>query len=309
MPILSVLLTLTLAQAASPQPTAPSLKFAWPDGVVATVEAERIKEQKQGKTEKKSSVRARYRMEVLPHAEGRLVRRADYTLLTPPPTIATDGDALGEIVGAMTPSIVIGADGGFVRVDNPAAVKATLDAMLAPLRAEGGLKTFDQVMASFASVDFIAAAAAQDWQALVTSWIELPLSTTPLPFSGDVPFPLFPDLTIQLNGSTRMVEKRECRRLGTPRPCALFEMTSAIDPASFAEVMKRMFAGSKEMAGVKFDTYDVKTTTRVVLETDTMLPHEFSISRLVTIGVTVPGESRTEGAVLNVQSSRFTYLK
>ena len=310
MTIVPVLLILS-AQLSYPQtkPPAPQeLKFAWPERIEAVVETERSKEQREGTTvKKKSLVKARYRMQVEPHAKGRILRFTQHEILEP----KVDGlpaQDVAQLLTSLSPSFVITTDGEFAGVQDIEALTATIEKMVAPIRKEAAGTGIDEMLKGITSEAFLAAASQQEWDALVGNWVGAELRPRVENFEGSAPMPLFPNTEILLKGTVGMVGTAPCSRGTGTFSCATFELKSAADQKSVQTVLEQMLRGVKGMEGVRYEHFDIQTVVRVTLETHTMLPHDFSMTKTVTMTVSKAGEGRFEGAQVDSRTAKYRYV-
>lgn len=291
------------------KPSAPAeLKFAWPDRIEAMVETDRSKEQREGTTvKKKSLVRTRHRMQVLPHTKGRLIRSTGHELLEP--AVATaPGQDIGQVLSSLSPSIVVDNEGSFESVEDVETLKKVLESLVAPTRQRVAGTELEKVVKALTSVEFLASNALQDWDALVGNWVGAELSNEVVRFEGETPIPIFPDMEVLLKGTMQMVSKGNCRRGGRDLPCATFEMRSSTDPKSFEALLERVIRTAKGPQGIKYERFDVQTLVRVTLETDTMLPHDFTMTKTVQMVATVPGQGRMQAFSTDVRTAKYSYV-
>lgn len=309
MTLLLLLLVLAVAQDKPAAKTdAPGeLKFAWPEKITASVETERHKEQRRtGAAPKVTKVSMRYRMVVDPHAKGRLIRFDDYALRTPFGSAPAAAD-ISQVLSVLQPSLVITHEGAFESVQDIAALRSAMSALVGGLKTEKVPAGVKELIATLTSDQFLQAVAANEWQSLAETWIGMPLTGELHQFESDDPIPLFPDITARSKGTVGMISRGPCRRGNISVTCGTFEMKSSTDPKVMEALMKRILAGAKDAQGVKYERYDLTTTVRLVTEIDTMIPHELSFVRTVDMVVSVPKEGRMEGGQLEKRTTRFTY--
>jgi hypothetical protein len=71
--------------------------------------------------------------------------------------------------------------------------------------------------------------------------------------------------------------------------------------------MKKLLGGVKELEGLRYDELDIITVVRVKLETATMLPHDYSMTKTVKVKMSMPGESPVALTQIERRASTFTY--
>ena len=309
--LLPLLLVLAIPQGkppAKPAAAAAELKFAWPERIEASVETERHKEERRGTTAPKvTTVKMRYRMGVEPHPKGRLIRFSDYTLLGPS-TAQPAGEDVSQVLTLLQPSVIVSAEGAFQSVQDIAGVRAAMLELVGGVKGtQDGPAALKELMANLTSEQFLQAMAANEWQVLAETWIGLPLTNEWLPFETEQPIAIFPGMTVTIKGTVGLISKAPCNRGGSAVTCGTFEMKTSTDPKVIEAVMKRMFSGEKGFEGVKFERYDLRTTVRLVAETDTMLPHELSITKTLDMAITGSKEGRMEGTQVEKRTSRYLY--
>jgi hypothetical protein len=295
--------------AADEEDDAPGLVFNWPEGIDVKVESMRTKEQTGTRESKPVAIRSSYRMRVYPHADGFVVRTEDFTLPDAPP--ANDPSGLEALIGMLAPSIVVNGAGEFVRIEDTKAVKQFLSDMFAPVLKDKGTNVpagIMQVMQQMSSDEFLNAIAASEWNSLIGAWAEFPIEDGLFEDTMEEPNPMMPDLTIPMKLKLTSGDVQECERGGAKYRCAVFEMTSNVDQAAFEPMMKRMFEGVKELQGAKYEQFDLLTTVRVKLETDTMLPHDYQMTKTVNMKMSLPNAPNPiTMKQVDKRTSRFTY--
>ena len=304
----SIALPLAVLPMAQPQPQPQKLKFGWPAGTVARVETERTRERRTGtKPAETTRFSAAYRMRVLPDARGLLIKLDDYELLEPR-LLPSDADAASQLLSSVVPSLVVRDDGTFVGIDDIAPLQRMMEELMARVRANAGdMPGLKDLASRLASPPVLTSLSSQEWSGLVGAWLDLPLAAGQAPFESEESSPAFPGLTMPLKGTIGMVSRAPCTRLGTTYECATLELSSALDPKAMKQLLERLMEGAKGMPDFSSARYDIRTVMRVTLETGTMLPHAFEMTKTVQMDATIQGE-KMQGGQVERRTTRFAYL-
>ena len=159
--------------------------------------------------------------------------------------VKPSADTSAPIVASDT-SIVVRPTGQFVAVEDITALKAVVDALFASVNSEvaqaRGLK---ELLAAVTSEQFLASLSAQDWSALVATWVDLPLEPTKRSVETEEFSPAFPGIAMPLKttigmvsrspGSSRSQRSREPDR----RPRSARRSIERADPTVSIRVMAR----------------------------------------------------------------------
>lgn len=299
------------AATAVPPPAKPALlQFNWPEGLDAKVATERSREQQiNTKTKGARSIKGTYRMRVRAHADGMLVRNEDYEGLQADDVIL-NGLGIEDLVAALVPSTVVTRDGQFVRAEDTAAIKSLLAKATEPYVTgkESLPPQFKEMLANLSSDEFLNATAASEWNGLVGAWLEFPVGEEIFEETVEERSPVLPDLRIPMKVTQRMVEKGECPRGGVRHECAVFEMRSEVERAALEGVMSRLLEGMKELAPkMTLDELEIVTVVRVRLEIGTMLPHELTATKTVTMTMSAAELPTISSLLIERRASTFTY--
>jgi len=303
MKLLAISLALFLLGQTAPAPAAAELRFDWPRDLVARVDTERTRERR-ADTTKTTTVRASYRMRVSAHPEGLAVSYDEFAMQGAP---EAEQSAIVDAVTAMSPDLIVGPGGDFLRVGDIARLRAAVNEMVAPLLSKGdtlpGLKGF---LDQFLTDEVLTGFAGQEWELLVGAWKDMSLDTEPFTADIEAPSPMWPDVKIPMTVIGRLIERTGCARGGASRECAVLELRSSVNQAAMEPLLKRLMSGLP-VQGVRYERLDVVTRSRIRLETRTMVPHELSTTKTVDVTVNVPQEGRTTGRQIDRRTTRFSY--
>ena len=306
-PVVAACLALSLSSLAGAQPQTQRLKFAWPAGTVARVETERTRERRAGTNPAVTTrFRASYRMRVLSHPRGLLVKSDEYNVLEPK-VLPEQAEAASQVLSSLVPSLVVGEDGTFIGVEDLGPLLRTMEEMIAPLRGNTEMPGVTELASRLSSPAVLTSLSAQEWTALVGAWLELPLAPGQTPFESEESSPALPGITMPLKGTIGMLSRAPCTRAGTTYDCATVELSSAPDPKAMRLVLDRLMAGAKDMQDFSYERYDLRTEMRVTLETATMLPHAFEMTKTMQVDATIK-DQKMQGTQVERRTTKFTYL-
>ena len=300
-----LLLALLAAFALQTGGAASDLRFDWPKGLTARVQTERARERTTAGDTKSTTTKLSFRMQALPHAEGLLIRHDEFRVDGMP---AADSPAAAEVLTALVPDLVVDESGAFVRVDNIGSLETTMRKLLEPLQKgardlpEGAKEMFSRVT----SEEALTGLAAQEWRLLGEFWRDVDLAEGKFDFLTEETTPIFPGMTIPMRISGGIVEKTTCQRGGETVGCVVAEMRSVIDPSAMEALLGRLLKGMSEAQAMRLRRFDVTTSTRLRMETRTMVPHELLVSRTVEM-VMETGQRTVSGKQMDRRTSRFSY--
>jgi hypothetical protein len=282
-----------------------ALQFDWPTGAIAHVETEFRHEYTDGQAIVLTSfLQMTHRMRVSPHAEGRLIEYDNQAYVQ---SLGDLEPAVAALLPLWVPSQVVSNDGRFLRMENAERVQQeVIDLFEAKGRTELAqrvpvFREYIRVMTSDAGLRGIAAG---NWFDVVERWIAAPLMEGPLEGVGPqlIPIEQQPPSTI----SRRMVGRTACSFMGVNRECAIYEVTTRRDREQLATLARALRdSGAGNLA--ETELLEENKTERVILESSTMLPHEFTVTR------TLQAQSRQGGqTVPKIDTERmhsvFTYV-
>jgi hypothetical protein len=273
------------------------LRFGWPVGLNARVSAHKFKARSSNGKADTTNVRMSYELSVEPHASGRLVRFHHFAV-PGVPVMDLEDEELQERVAAVMPSLIVDTTGEFVSVLNVSAMQRELDAMLGPASK-------NPLVERFRSPEVLTAIAANEWNALVGTWVggDLDLGIT---YSAEFeqPFPLFPDATIQMVQEFTVVDRVPCRSNESERRCVELESIVRPDPAAFSALIARMMGevlpDSISLSGSEMQ---LETVIRLVAEPGTLVPYVLEVSKVITMSM--PGEGAMHQE--EIKTTRYEY--
>ena len=312
-PLLVILFnTDAAAQTAAKADSVVALRFGWPAGMKAVVDATRFRERASAGKADTTAFEFRYSMDVSPHPEGRLIRSGGFTFGQ------ADGAASAEVVGvneqlsALIPPIIVSPAGAFVRTDNIGALKAKMDSMLAPVRTEKLSPELRQLLANLTSESTLNALAAQNWNAGVGIWAGADFELGAVYESEEAAaIPFFPGETLPMVTQFEIVGRVPCIEKSGRMDCVELHLIAAPDETALKALLKKMMdmainlpAGSAPI----FEQLKIETEITLIAEPATLIPHWYSQTKK-TGGKFRAGNEAGSFSQVEEQTATYTYVK
>ncbi len=304
---LAALAELPVAPPASAQETsAPefvALRFDWPAGLAADVTTVRTRSRT---TDAESTTRltTSYRLRVEASADGgRTIGFDD------PRVSLGDGEPVPQDpamqavaqAGGILPDFTVDAAGTFVGIrDLPGfreRVQALFDRMPAAIR---------EMLTSEA---FLEAQTAEEWNRLVGAWTgaELELEAV-YGMESEEPLPMLAGEPVTMTYEIAVLGRVPCRRGGVERSCVELQLSSVADPddvrALLESVQQRMLGDAAGPDAAAFESFSMRTDSRLITEPDGLIPHEASLTKTVEGTVTAAGQRQS---ILQVDTTETTF--
>ena len=284
------------------------LTFRWPQTVTARVEAQRYRERHNSGRHDTTDARVSYRMTAQRAGDFQMhggARGAG----------ASEAASFMERMGAIAPSYRVTAGGEFARLESPEMIRRLIDSLFTSLTAKDGPPPpqVKQFMNTMLSDNVLAASAAQEWNALVGTWVGAELEVGEVYGSeGEEPIPLFQNATVKFEYEFSAVRRMSCDSVAAPkaRDCIELEMVSRPDTAAMRDLLQRVMGTLAPDAAkdVGFADFGVENVVRLVARPESLLPVSLVVSKEVT------GTVRTEGKMekvyqIDVKTQRYTYQR
>ncbi|HUG02363.1 MAG TPA: hypothetical protein VML95_10890, partial [Longimicrobiales bacterium] len=279
------------------------LEFAWPVGLSADVEATQRIVRRRGGADSDVTVRSRYRMTVRDHPRGLAVDHSDGALTgfqSDPPLDSDDPlVATLEDLSDLTSTYIVSDDGMLLDVEGLERGTEALREAFEPLvgepdRVPGAAAPTERRGAAI-SADAVKAAVAERWGSMVWFWAwEEFQPDSVYTFTAEVPSPMMPELIVPMEYRIGYLRLVACHEGAAPDSCVHVEARTVPDPASASDFLERFvaeLAGSHGEESFQVDAYDQESRFGVTLEPATMIPHEFRMTRSVSVATTENGES------------------
>jgi hypothetical protein len=305
-----------LAQAAAP-PTridTAKLTFRWPDAIRARVDARRYRERNIDGKHDTSDASMSYRMTAARSGGEYVIRYDDFQVGSMDAVARTpEKVALDERLGGFVPSYRVSAAGEFARLESSAAIRAFLDSMMTVWTSKDGppppqLKRLITTMTSDAMLE---ARAAEEWNALVGTWIggELEIGEV-YGTEGEEPIPVFQNAMVKYEYEFSALRRMPCDSVATPtvRDCVELQMVSRPDSAAMRQLMQRLVgaivADSAEDLG--FTDFNVENVVTLVARPESLLPVHLTVTKEVTGSARAKGKSEKLHQI-EVKTQKYTY--
>ena len=312
------------ARLAAAQADTVRLHFDWPVGMTASVEQFWMRTRTTGARSDTVRLPSTYRIQVLAHPKGRLVRTDRFTL----PGAGGAGGAgggqqeavqrLSASLAGMQPSFVVNDSGEFVQVEDVARMKAALDSIISPMMqgmasAPPQLRSF---MAQVTSEEALAASAAQEWNALAGTWIGAVWEVGEVYETRvDEPIAILPGLQVPVVYEFSATGRVPCEEGAPAGGCVALEMRSSPDSVGMRSVLERLM---KEMGGPQGEEVAamiggmrVENELSVVADPRTLRPYQVTRVRRSTVRPTGAGVAAGAEATgieqSDVRMTRFRY--
>ena len=321
--LLSLALCLTPAVAVAQAAQKPAAKvdtarltFRWPETVTARVETKRYRERHNSGRHDTTDARVSYRMTAQRSGQEYVVRFGDFRMHgNGGSTGGAEAAAFMERLGAIAPSYRVTAAGEFARLESPEMIRRFIDSLFTSLAAKDGPPPpqLRQLMNSMLSDDALAASAAQEWNALVGTWVGAELEVGEVYGSeGEEPVPIFQNATVRFEYEFSAVRRMSCDSVAAPkaRDCIELEMVSRPDTAAMRELLQRVMGtlAPAEARNMGFTDFSVENVVTLVARPESLLPMSLVVAKKVTGAVRTVG--KTEKVYqLDVKSQRYSYDK
>ena len=296
-----------------------SLRFAWRDGLTADVEHEVLRVRTSHQGSDTTTMRTRSLMRVAAHPQGFVVRSDSLRVegFDAAASVPTEfAQRMMSTLGSLTPSFVVSADGEFVQVTDLARLKAAMDSLFAPMVREMG-ESVPQVasfMGQLLSEQALTASAAQEWNALVGTWVgaEWELGAV-YELETEEAVPIMPGLTVPMRLQFSAAGRVPCSEADQATSCVELQMISVPDSAGMKRLTQQLL---ERLAGVPdaeevvaaLENMEVEQELTVVAEPNTLVPH--LVVREKRVRVTVAALAGEDGGTMrqvdrNVQRYRY----
>lgn len=265
---------------------AETLRFAWPDGASAKVQA-----RSQGRRTEPGKVVAwdmscDFTMQVRRSGERVVISRNDFSGWkgTFPPSFGGGVERFTDMI----PTFIVSADGYFVGIEGHETARKLMNQSV---EQSGGLDAASRNMfTAMTSDDALRAIASDHWSVLVSLWHDVELDPEAVYELRNVTsVPQLGGGELALTGEVRFVKEAPCASgEGDARRCVHFHSETAADQAQAVKLieslMKRAVTGSPVISG-----WDQRFKVDIVLDKATMLPRQLTMTRLHSLEVSAQG--------------------
>lgn len=269
------------------------LRFGWPAGTTARVEAGRYRIRNADGKSDTTALNLTYRMRLHDHPAGHAIRydQFEFENLAGNDAARTE---LNEQLSALMPSLLVDTAGAFLRVENVTAMKALMDSVMQSTVPKDSLPAQTQaLLTNLTSEAVLNALAAQEWNALIGTWIGADLELGAVyEATESAPIPIFPGKSLPMVTQYNVAERVECVEGSGRLDCVELRMVSTPDADSVKALMKEIMQNAVNMPEAPvFEQFDLETSIVLIAEPATLLPHYYSMVKTVTARIKVAGES------------------
>jgi hypothetical protein len=279
------------------------LRFAWPDGASAKVQARSEGHRTGPDGEAKWNMTSEFTTQVRRTGDRVLVTRADFSGWkgTFPPSFGGGAEQFTDMI----PTLIISGDGKFLGIEGHETARKLMNQVV---EQSGGLDGPSRSLFETIKSDASLRAIASDyWSMTVALWEDVELDPeAAYEFHNVTAVPQLGGGELTINGTINFVKETPCTSVGGgQRRCAHFRAESAADKAQVLKLvealMKRAVGGNPVITG-----WDQRVKADIVVDKATMLPQQFTLTRFSALDVSVQG--RTErGSEESTKTYTFTW--
>jgi len=271
---------------------AQTLKFAWPDGASAKVQARSQGSRTTNKTTRKWDMTSDFTMRVQRTGSRVVISREGFSGWkgTFPPSLSGGPERFVDMI----PTTIVATDGTLIGLDGQETARKQ---MTRDLEQSGPLhpviQNALQALTSDASLEAMASAT---WAALVGYWKGVELDPARRYAIRDfVPLPHLGDVVLDANGTIRFVKETSCATAPAERNCAELLAELATDPEQAKKLLRSMLqkpgANPPRVTG-----FQQRFKVTIIVDKGTMLPRQLTMTRIQSIEVDSSNLSFSEEA-------------
>ncbi len=283
---------------------AETLRFAWPDGASAKVQA-RSEGRRVGMGKETTwDMSSDFTMQVRRDGDRLVVSRKDFSGWkgTFPPSFGGGADRYIDMV----PTFMVSADGAFIGIEGHETARKLMNQSVEQSGGiDAALRSIFETMSSDAA---LRAMASDHWTTLIHLWQDVELDPEAVyEFRNTTKVPQLGGGELDIVGTVRFVKEAPCGSPpGAQRRCVHFHGESAADKAQVIKLVQSLMKGAAGGNPVITD-WDQGIKVDIVVDKATMLPQQLTISRSHALAVTAQG--RTErGSEEVTKAYTFTWL-
>lgn len=318
--IISLLLVMAPCAIRAQAPAPPArvdtakLTFKWPQSMRARVDVRRYRERDISGKHDTTDVAMSYRMSSARSGEEYVIRFDDLRLTgTDGVGLASDNAAFAERLGGFMPSYRVSAAGEFTRLESPATVRAFLDSMVTAMTSKQGPlpPQLKQLMTTMMSDEVLEGRAAEEWNALVGTWIGGQLEVGEVySTEGEEPIPIFQNAVVKFEYEFSALRRMPCDSIAKPaaRDCIELQMVSRPDSAAMRQLLQRLLGAIVPDSAVAagFTDFNVENVVTLVARPESLLPVHLTVSKEVTGAVREKGKTEKLYQI-EVRTQKYTY--
>ncbi len=290
--------------------------FAWPEGLSASVEATRSRFRRTPRDSSSFAVVFSHSLEVMPHQDGLLIETADFRIADQPGASASAGsDPLAVFqaqLGSVSADYIVSRDGHFFRLAGLDELVKRTRSLFEPML--DSIRVFRAEAAAFLesmlSEAFLQSRAAEEWNALVGTWVGAEFEVGELyGYENEESSPLIPNTMIPFYYEFTLIDYSPCSESAPPRSCVMLQMLSYPDAGevrSLLELILQRMAGKQAAGQVLFEELEIENTVRLLTEPATLIPHRLEIQQVIS--GTVREADSPPGPFLQIDRRVYRYI-
>jgi len=225
-------------------------------------------------------------------------------------------ELFAQLTGAVTvPDFLISRSGRFVALKDLPGLRRALRENIRETfghlhAAKGDPETFELFVERTTSQELLEGRVAEDWQRMVSRWIDKRVAVgKEYPFDDVValPIPRKPLPKLSMHGTYSLSHLELCDRDGVARTCAVLKMHLQPDDADIKRIGEEVY-GNTPTAGKNpgdVTTMEVTVDAEIVTEPDGLIPHRYAITK--HIGVNLSADGKNSQRVLDQRETTFSY--
>jgi len=296
-------------------PDIAKLTFAWPEKLIARVEAQKYRERNSGTRADTNNIEISYRMTAQRAGHEYVIAFDDFQTPEGAPLSARQELAsLIDRLGALIPAYRVNASGEFTRLESTATLRAFVDSLVKTVEGNVSMtREMKQMLQAMGSDAVLASAAAQEWNALVGTWAGAELEVGQAYGSeGEEPVPILQGATITFRYELGVLRRLSCDSIAAPnaRDCVELQMVSKPDSAALRRFLDRFV--STMMPGtakdLTFSEFDIENVISLVARPETLVPVSLVVSKEVTAKMKADGVTE-EMHQFDVKALRYSYKR
>lgn len=223
-----------------------------------------------------------------------------------------DIDLIGQISGLL-PDYIVSRNGEFVSLHNVAAVKKRYDQLVHRLfKLESLPASATDLVHAVTSESFLQTSAMGYWDTIAGAWARHSFKVgDEYEFSTEASAPVFSEVTMIFRGSYSARGFVPCVRDGKPRRCLEIQYRAIsnpkdIKPLTSVLVQTLMPVYRGPTASVVLNKYELVENTRVLVEPDGLIPHQYNMKRTLTMEGSINGQKK-EFSTVEVNETKYSY--
>ncbi len=258
---------------------AQKLKFAWPDGASAKVQARSQGRRTVHNTTRNWDMTSDFTMGVQRSADRVVISREGFTGWkgTFPPSLGGGPERFVDMI----PTTIVSTDGMFIGIEGQETARKQITQAL---EQSGTLHPVIQAaLPSLTSDASLEAMAAATWAALVGFWRDVELDPAQrYPIHEVVPLPHLGSVKLDAAGTIRFIKETGCAPAPDDRRCVELLAEIAIDPEQASKLLKSMLqkAGANDPRVTGFEQ---RFKVSIIVDKRTMLPQQLTMTRLQSV--------------------------